>query len=153
MLRQAVANTADLKITKCVRGTTSIQENAGFAAIRAKRSKAVDRFAASLKPVIAEIRAKGAKNQTAIAKELNNLGHRTQKGSQWDSNSVGALLGRQAALNRRSDSASSVGLGAEINKRSSVVTADCLPKQAADMNDQAGFAEGGVMSMLLGGVR
>jgi hypothetical protein len=57
MLRQAVANTANLKITKCV-------------------------------------------------KELNNLGHRTQKGSQWDSNSVGALLGRQAALNRRSDSAS-----------------------------------------------
>jgi hypothetical protein len=106
MLRQAVANTANLKISKCVRGTTSIQENAGFAAIRAKRSRAADRFAASLMPVIAEIRAKGAKSQTAIAKELNNLGHRTQKGSQWDSNSVGALLGRQAALNRRSDSAS-----------------------------------------------
>ena len=95
-----------LKITKCVRGTTSIQENAGFAAIRAKSSRAADRFAASLKPVIAEIRAKGANSQTAIAKELNNLGHRTQKGSPWDSNSVGALLGRQAALNRRSDSAS-----------------------------------------------
>ena len=41
MVRQAVANTADLKIIKCARGTTSIQENAGFAAIRAKRSKAV----------------------------------------------------------------------------------------------------------------
>jgi hypothetical protein len=106
MLRQAVANTANLKITKCVRGTTSIQENAGFAAIRAKSSRAADRFAASLKPVIAEIRTKGAKSQTAIAKELNNLGHRTQKGSQWDSNGVGALLGRQAALDRRSDSAS-----------------------------------------------
>ena len=56
--------------------------------------------------MIAEIRAKGVKSQTAIAKELNNLGHRTQKGSPWDSNSVSALLGRQAALNRRSDSAS-----------------------------------------------
>src|SRR5262245_44267322 len=89
----------------------------------AQSARASDRFAVSLKPVIAEIRAKGAKSQIAIAKELNNLGHRTQKGSQWDSNSVGALLGRQAALNRRSDSASSVGLDAEINERSSVVTA------------------------------
>jgi len=138
MLRQAVANTANLKITKCVRGATSIQENAGFAAIRAERARASDRFAVSLKPVIAEIRAKGAKSQTAIAKELNNLGHRTQKGSQWDSNSVGALLGRQAALNRRSDSASSVGLDAEINERSSVVTGDCPPTQANNLNNPCG---------------
>jgi hypothetical protein len=106
MLRQAVANTKSLKVTKCARGATSIQDNAGFAAIRAKRSKAADRFAASLKPVIAEIRAKGANTPTAIAKELNNLGRLTQKGRQWDSNSVRALLGRQAALIGKSDSAS-----------------------------------------------
>jgi hypothetical protein len=129
MLRQAVANTANLKITKCVRGTTSIQENAGFAAIRARRSRAADGFAASLKAVIAEIRAKGAKSRTAIAKELNNLGHRTQKGSPWDSNSVGALLGRQEALTGRSDSAP-VGLDPKISERPSDVTADCPRNQA-----------------------
>ena len=74
MLRQAVANTANLKITKCVRGTTSIQENAGFAAIRAKRSKAADRFAASLKPVIAEIRAKGAQKPDRDRQRVEHSG-------------------------------------------------------------------------------
>jgi hypothetical protein len=55
--------------------------------------------------VTAEIRAKGAKTPTAIAKELNNLGLLTPKGNQWDSRSVRTLLGRQAALTERSDSA------------------------------------------------
>jgi hypothetical protein len=72
MLRDAVANTASLKVTHCARGASGIQENAGCASIRAERAKAAERLAVSLKPVIAETRAKGAKTPTAVAKELNN---------------------------------------------------------------------------------
>jgi hypothetical protein len=97
-LREAVANTANLKVTRCARGASGLQENAGYAALRAERAKAVDRFAVSLKPVIAEIRANGANTPTAIAKELNNLGLLTPKGNQWDGHSVRRLLGRQAAF-------------------------------------------------------
>ena len=71
-----------LKVTRCARGASGIQENAGYAVLRAERAKAADRFAVSLKPVIAEIRAKGAKTPMAIAKDLNDLGLLTPKGNQ-----------------------------------------------------------------------
>ena len=44
MLREAVANTASLKVTPCARGASGIQENAGYAALRAERAKAADRW-------------------------------------------------------------------------------------------------------------
>ena len=121
-----------------MRGARSgIQENAGHAALRAERAKAADRFAVSLKPVIAEIRAKGANTPMAIAKDLNDLGLLTPKGNQWDSQSVRRLLGRQAALAGRSDCAPG-GLHAGINERSSDVTAEHPCKQANDINDRFG---------------
>ena len=137
MLREAVANTARLKVTRCARGASGIQENAGYAALRAERAKAADRFAVSLKPVIAEIRAKGAKTPMAIAKDLNDLGLLTPKGNQWDSQSVRRLLGRQAALAGRSDGAP-VGLDAGINERSSDLTAERPCKPANNINDPCG---------------
>jgi hypothetical protein len=137
MLREAVANTASLKVTRCAKGTSGIQENAGYAALRAERARAADRFAVSLKPVIAEIRAKGAKTPMAIAKDLNDLAFLTPKGNQWDSQSVRRLLGRQAALAGRSDGAP-VGLDAGINERSSDVTAERSRKQANNINDPCG---------------
>ena len=82
MLREAVTNMARLKVTRCARGASGIQENAGYAVLRAERAKAADPFAVSLKPVIAEIRAKGAKTPMAIAKDLNDLGLLTPKGNQ-----------------------------------------------------------------------
>ena len=117
MLREAVANTARLKVTRCARGASGIQENAGYAALRAERAKAADRIAVSLEPVITDIRAKGTNTPTAIAEELNNLGLLTPKGNQWDGHSVRRLLGRQAALTERSDGAP-VRLDARINERS-----------------------------------
>jgi hypothetical protein len=137
MLREAVANTASLKVTHCAKGASGIQDNAGYAALRAERAKAADRFAVSLKPVIAEIRAKGAKTPMAIAKDLNDLRLLTPKGNQWDSQSVRRLLGRQAALAGRSDGAP-VGLDARINERSSDVTAERPCKQANNINDPCG---------------
>jgi PleD family two-component response regulator len=137
MLREAMANTASLKVTRCARGASGIQENAGYAALRAERAKAADRFAVSLKPVIAEIRAKGAKTPMAIAKDLNDLRILTPKGNQWDSQSVRRLLGRQAALTGRSDGAP-FGLDAGINERSSDVTAERPCKQANNINDRRG---------------
>ena len=137
MLRQAVANTASLKVTRCARGTSGIQENAGYAALRAERAKAADRFAVSLKPVIGEIRAKGAKIPMAIANDLNALGLLTPKGNRWDSQSLRRLLGRQAALAGRSDRAP-VGLDAGINDRSSDVSAERPCKQANNIDDPCG---------------
>src|SRR6516225_4697825 len=64
MLREAVANTASLKVTRCARGASGIQENAGYAAHRAERAKAADRIAVSLEPVITEIRARGTNTPT-----------------------------------------------------------------------------------------
>jgi hypothetical protein len=56
MLRAAVANTAGVKVTHCGRGASRMQENAGDAAL-GRNGGAADRFAASLKPVIAEMAA------------------------------------------------------------------------------------------------
>ena len=137
MLREAVANTVSLKVTRCARGASGIQENAGYAALRAERAKAADRFAVSLKPVIAEIRAQGAKTPMAIAKDLNDLGLLPPKGNQWDSQSVRRLLGRQAVLAGRSEGAS-VGLDAKINERSSDVTAERPCRQVNNINDPCG---------------
>jgi hypothetical protein len=138
MLREAVANTASLKVTRCATSASGIQENSGYAALRAERAKAADRFAVSLKPVITEIRAKGTNAPTAIAEELNNLGLLTPKGNRWDGHSVRRLLGRQAALTGRSDSASSFGLGAKIDERSIDVAAGCPRKRANNINDLCG---------------
>jgi hypothetical protein len=44
MPREAVANTASLKVTRCAGGASGIQENAGYAALRAARAKASDRL-------------------------------------------------------------------------------------------------------------
>jgi hypothetical protein len=137
MLREAVANTASLNVTRCARGASGIQENAGYAALRAERAKAADRFAVSLKPVIAEIRAKGAKTPMAIANDLNDLGLLTPNGNRWDSQSLRRLLGRLAALAGRSDGAP-VGLDARVNERSNDVTAERPCKQANNINDPCG---------------
>ena len=118
-------------------GASGIQENAGYAALRAERAKAADRFAVSLEPVIGEIRAKGAKTPMAIANDLNDMGLLTPKGNRWDSQSVRRLLGRQAALAGRSDRAP-VGLDAGINDRSSDVSAERPCKQANNINDPCG---------------
>ena len=88
--------------------------------------------------MITEIRAKGTNTPTAIAEELNNLGLLTPKGNQWDGHSVRRLLGRQAALTGRSDSASSVGLDAKIDERSSDVTGGRPRKRANNINDLCG---------------
>ena len=53
-----------LKVTRCARGASGIQENAGYAAHRAERAKAADRIAVSLEPVITEIRARGTNTPT-----------------------------------------------------------------------------------------
>ena len=87
--------------------------------------------------MIAEIRAKGAKTPMAIANDLNDLGHLTPKGYQWDSQSVRRLLGRQAALAGRSDGAP-VGLDARIDERSSDVTAERPCEQYNNINDPCG---------------
>jgi hypothetical protein len=63
MLREAVANTASLKVTRCARGASGIQENAGYAALGAERVKAAERFAGSFKPVIAGIGVRVATEQ------------------------------------------------------------------------------------------
>ena len=44
MPREAVANTASLNVTRCAGGASGIQENAGYAALRAARAKASDRL-------------------------------------------------------------------------------------------------------------
>jgi DNA invertase Pin-like site-specific DNA recombinase len=53
-----------------------------------------DAFARDLAPIIADIRAEGAKSLRAIAEELTIRGVRTRRGGRWGVSNVGNLLER-----------------------------------------------------------
>ncbi len=57
------------------------------------RQKAADAFAASVRPMIAEMRAQGS-SLAAIASQMASQGIRTRQGGQWTANTVKQILDR-----------------------------------------------------------
>ena len=78
-----------------VLGNPRLAENR--AAVIASRIAGADAFAATVAPVIAEIRAAGAKSLRQIAAALNARGIATARGDRWEAATVANVLKRPSA--------------------------------------------------------
>lgn len=55
---------------------------------RVAQANAADRYAARMKPIIAELRGKGRNSYAAVAKALTDLGYTAPRGGSWSSAQV-----------------------------------------------------------------